>query len=69
MPTHDASRGGQERRQNLALRELLDEMLTLTRDVARRARTMSPRELEHAQERLDWLADEIYGAAVDGAPH
>jgi hypothetical protein len=56
--------GGTDRRRNRALRELLDELLDLARDISRHARGMSPSELEHAQERMEWLAEEIYTAAV-----
>jgi hypothetical protein len=57
---------GADRRRNRVLRELLDELLELARDISRHARAMSPSELEHAQERIEWLADEIYSAAVSG---
>jgi hypothetical protein len=49
----------QERRRNHTLRELLEELVGLTRDLARRGRGLGPEELERAQERLEWLADEI----------
>lgn len=49
-----------ERRVNRPLREVLDELLAHARDIARRARTMSPAELDYAQQRLEWLADEVW---------
>lgn len=49
-----------ERRHNRPLREVLDELLTHTRDIARRAKTMTPAELDYAQQRLEWLADEVW---------
>jgi len=49
-----------ERRQNRPLREVLDELLGHTRDIARRAKTMTPAELDYAQQRLEWLADEVW---------
>ncbi len=55
-----------ERRRNLTLRELLDELLLHVRAVARRSPTMSPQELEYAQQRLEWLADEIWRSATSG---
>ncbi len=58
----------EERRQNRTLRELLDELLTHARDIARRANEMSPAELEYAQQRLEWLADEVWRVATAGAP-
>jgi hypothetical protein len=49
-----------ERRVNRPLREVLDEFLEHTRMLVRRARDMSPAELEYAQQRLEWLADEVW---------
>lgn len=49
-----------ERRHNRPLREVLDELLSHTRDIARRAKTMTPAELDYAQQRLEWLADEVW---------
>ncbi len=49
-----------ERRRNRPLREVLDELLSHTRDIARRAKTMTPAELDYAQQRLEWLADEVW---------
>ncbi len=50
---------GEERRHNHTLRELLEELVGLARDLARRNRGLSPEELDQAQQRLEWLADEI----------
>jgi len=52
------SRG--ERRQNVVLRELLDEMNQLSRHLSSRAPTLAANELTYARERLEWLADEIW---------
>jgi hypothetical protein len=49
-----------DRRRNRPLREVLDELLTHTRDIARRAKAMTPAELDYAQQRLEWLADEVW---------
>jgi hypothetical protein len=49
-----------ERRQNVALRELLDEMIQISRHLANRARTLPESELTYARKRLEWLADEIW---------
>jgi len=54
-----------ERRVNAALREALDELLQHVRVVRRTMLTMSPQELDHAQERLEWLADEVWRIALD----
>jgi hypothetical protein len=60
------SKSAPERRRNLTLRELLDELLLHVRAVARRSSTMTPEELEHAQQRLEWLAEEIWRSATRG---
>lgn len=57
---------GGDRRRNLTLRELLDELTWHVRSVARNHSTMTPSELEYAEERLEWLAEEIWRAAVRG---
>lgn len=55
-----------ERRRNQPLRELLDEMIVLVRSLSRNANTMSRDDLDYAQERLQWLADEIWQSATRG---
>jgi hypothetical protein len=55
-----------ERRHNRALREVLDELVEHVRYVARNVRTMGPRDIEYAEERLEWLADEVWRAAMEG---
>jgi hypothetical protein len=54
-----------ERRVNRALREVLDELVEHVRYVARNVQTMSKQDLEYAQERLEWLADEVWRAATE----
>lgn len=54
-----------ERRANRELREVLDELVEHVRYVARNVRTMSKQDLEYAEERLEWLADEIWRAATE----
>lgn len=54
-----------ERRVHSALREALDELLQHVRVVRRTMLTMSPQELDHAQDRLEWLADEVWRIALD----
>jgi len=56
-----------ERRRNRPLREVLDELLSHTRDIARRAKTMTPAEVDYAQQRLEWLADEVWRVATGEA--
>jgi hypothetical protein len=54
-----------ERRVNRELREVLDELVEHVRYVARNVRAMSKQDLEYAEERLEWLADEVWRAATD----
>lgn len=64
---HSASGGsGRDRRYNLTLRELLDEMIELARHLSHQAASMSPAELAYARERMEWLADEIWDVATKG---
>ena len=56
-----------ERRQNRPLREVLDELLGHAREIARRAKAMTPAELDYAQTRLEWLADEVWRVATGEA--
>jgi hypothetical protein len=59
-PASHFSPGASDRRRNRPLREVLDELLSHTREIARRAKTMTPAELDYAQQRLEWLADEVW---------
>lgn len=56
--------GDKERRRNASLRESLDDLLDHVRDIAHNAGSMSAGELEQAEERLEWLADEVWRAAT-----
>ena len=60
------SRAKSERRANRELREVLDDLVAHVRHVARDVRTMSKQDLEYAEERLDWLAEEVWRAALEG---
>ena len=55
-----------ERRNNRALREVLDELVDHVRTIAGSVASYTPEEMRHAQERLEWLADEVWRAAVEG---
>jgi hypothetical protein len=57
-------RAGGERRSNIALRELLDELTAVARHLSNHAATMAPTELAYARERLEWLAGEIWAHAT-----
>src|SRR3989440_1274456 len=68
-PNRMSPRARAERRQNRPLREVLDDLLGHAREIARRAKEMTPAELDYAQQRLEWLADEVWrGAPGGGAP-
>lgn len=54
-----------ERRRNVELRELLDELLALVRQLTRRGGEMSRDQLTYAQQRLEWLSDEIWTVASE----
>ncbi|HXY68194.1 MAG TPA: hypothetical protein VEH62_02015 [Gemmatimonadales bacterium] len=56
---------GGERRVNRELREVLDELVEHVRYVARNVKTMSQQDLEYAEERLEWLADEVWRTATE----
>lgn len=58
--------GNTERRSNRELREVLDELVEHVRYVARNVKTMTRHDLEYAEERLEWLADEVWRAALEG---
>src|SRR2546426_700282 len=67
-PDRVSPRPRAERRRNRPLREVLDDLLTHARDIARRAKQMTPAELDYAQQRLEWLADEVWRAATGSPP-
>jgi hypothetical protein len=55
-----------ERRANRELREVLDVLVEHVRYVARNVGGLSRQDLEYAEERLEWLADEVWRAATGG---
>src|SRR5256885_918110 len=59
-----------ERRSNRPLREVLEDLVGHTREIVRRAKAMTPAELDYAQQRLEWLADEVWRLATgeEGGP-
>lgn len=65
-PSGPTARSTPERRRNPTLREQLDELVAHVRDIARRARTMPQDEQDYAQQRLEWLADEVWRIAIRG---
>jgi hypothetical protein len=65
-PGFSPSGPGDERRRNLTLRELLDEMIELARHLVNSANRLNRAELEYARERMEWLAGEIWEQAARG---
>ena len=63
MPSSPEKKG-RERRHNVVLRDLLDELLQLTRHLSNNAPSMSESELTYARERLEWLVDEVWEQAT-----
>ena len=57
---------GGERRHNFELRERLDELIELARNLSRESSDMSQGDLDEARTRVEWLAEEIWRAAVYG---
>lgn len=55
-----------ERRANHVLREVLDELIDHVRDISSRGGDLSGEEIEYAQQRLEWLADEVWQLALKG---
>ena len=50
----------------VTLRETLDELVDHVRGVAGTAGSMTPQEIDYAQQRLEWLADEVWRMALEG---
>ncbi len=59
------SRRQPERRKRAALREAVQDLLQHVRNIADGARTMSDHELSYAEERLEWLADEVWRTVTE----
>lgn len=53
-----------ERRRNPTLREVLDDLLEHVRYISRNVSQMTATDLEYSQERLEWLADEVWRLAT-----
>jgi hypothetical protein len=57
---------GKERRSNFELRERLDQLIELARELSRTGSSLSREELDEARLRIEWLSEEIWTAAVYG---
>ncbi len=64
----DRRPGALDRRSQHALREALDELVQHVRVIARSMPTMAPHEIDYAQQRLEWLADEVWRIAIGTEP-
>lgn len=60
----DANTAPSERRAKHVLREVLDELIDHIRGVSSRGSELSDEEIEYAQQRLEWLADEVWQLAL-----
>ena len=65
MTARRSSKKHDERRRDPLLRDLLDELVDHVRNVAQGATVMRREELEYAQDRLEWLADEIWQKVME----
>jgi len=54
-----------DRRSNFALRDIVNDLIEHVRAIASSPHKMPPGEIEYAQRRLEWLADEAWRLAVD----
>ncbi len=72
-PTNgDSLPGDEDRRSNMALREVLDELIDHVRAISRDRGTLSLEDSEYKQQRLEWLADEAWRLSSEGGearPH
>ncbi|MFQ5702861.1 MAG: hypothetical protein ACE5HT_02440 [Gemmatimonadales bacterium] len=62
----DSASQSEDRRSNLALREVLDELIEHVRGIARSGSNLSSEEAEYRQQRLEWLADEAWRLSSEG---
>ncbi len=58
--------GEVDRRRNHELRERLDEIVLLSRKLSQDGPSMARDELDATRTRIEWLAEEIWAAAVYG---
>jgi hypothetical protein len=63
-----SSASSAERRRNVALRRLIDEMLAQVRDAQRNAAAWTPEERQRAEADLEMIMARVRGAAASPAP-
>ena len=66
MTTDESATSPTDRREKIILREVVDDFIAHVRDVSGRGSDMSPEEIQHAQQRMQWLADEVWRLALEG---
>ncbi len=66
MTTDDSAASPADRREKIILREVVDDFIAHVREVSGRGGEMSPEEIQHAQQRMQWLADEVWRLALEG---
>lgn len=54
-----------DRRENLVLREVVNELVDHVRWISQHLHELSAERLDYAQERLEWLADEVWRLTVE----
>ena len=64
--TDTVSPSPRERRTKRVLREVLDELINHVRDLSNRHGELTREEIDYAQQRLQWLADEVWELALEG---
>lgn len=62
-----ARAGAAERRRKHELREVLDDLVAYVRQLSHRAGSLTPDELAYAEQRLEWLADELWRLVMESA--
>jgi len=67
-PADSGSDMTDERRANHALREVLDELIDHVRKISRSRNDLPQDQVDYAQERLEWLADEVWRLTMEGDP-
>lgn len=64
-PPGAATPTSSDRRSNLGLREIVNDLVEHVRWISQNLSEMSSEELDYAQERLEWLADEVWRLTVE----
>lgn len=65
-PSTSAPSSDDERRTRMGLREVLNELVEHVRWLSGNLHQLSADQLDYAQDRLEWLADEVWRLTVEG---